>query len=243
MKESLISIENIHKNFGDKKILSNINFKFYDGEILGILGFSGTGKTTVLNLVCGLMFPDKGNIIYRVDGKSSTYKVNYPGKKVRKMIGLSNQRASLYENLTVYDNLSYFGELHDMKQEKIENKALELLKIFELEDARMLKICELSDGMRKRVDLACALIHSPKVLLLDEPTANLDFRLRRDLLNYIKIINDKGISIIFISHFIDEIEKIATKVLMLHEGKSKVVLNKNIKSSFLSFVKEDKKNG
>ena len=238
MKQSLISVENLSKSFGNKKIIKNINFKFYDGEVLGILGFSGTGKTTLLRMICGLMYPDSGEILYRIDGNLSVYTVKYAGRKVRSMIGLSVQKASLYSNLTIWENLKYFGELFDLGEREIELKTQELLKILDLEENRLTKVCDLSDGMRKRVDIACALIHSPKVLILDEPTANLDFKLRRDILSYIRTINEKGVSIIFISHFIEEVEKISTKVLMLSSKGYKVVLNKNIKSQFVNFLKD-----
>ena len=238
MKQSLISVENLSKSFGKKSILKNITFKFYDGEVLGILGFSGTGKTTLLRLICGLMYPDKGEILYRIDGNLSVYTVKYAGRKVRSMIGISVQKTSLYGTLSVWENLKYFGELFGLDQREIELKTQEILKILDLEENRLSIVNDLSDGMRKRVDIACALIHSPKVLILDEPTANLDFKLRRDILNYIKLINENGVSIIFISHFIEEIEDISTKVLMLANDTYKVVLNKNIKSQFENLLKE-----
>ena len=238
MKQSLISVENLSKSFGKKSILKNITFKFYDGEVLGILGFSGTGKTTLLRLICGLMYPDKGEILYRIDGNLSVYTVKYAGRKVRSMIGISVQKTSLYGTLSVWENLKYFGELFGLDQREIELKTQEILKILDLEENRLSIVNDLSDGMRKRVDIACALIHSPKVLILDEPTANLDFKLRRDILNYIKLINENGVSIIFISHFIEEIEDISTKVLMLANDTYKVILNKNIKSQFENLLKE-----
>ena len=238
LKPSLISVENISKDFGEFKILKDISFKFYDGEVLGILGFSGTGKTTLLNLICGLIFPDSGKIVYRVDGRS-VYSVEYPGKKVRKMIGISIQKSALYPQMSVEENLKFFGRMHDMEDEEIELKMQELLKILDLEEHRITLVENLSDGMRKRIDIAAALIHSPKILILDEPTSNLDFKLRKDLINYIKTINDNGVSIIFISHFMEEIEKISTKVLMLNQNKSKVVLNKNIKTTFLNFIRHE----
>jgi ABC-2 type transport system ATP-binding protein len=240
-KHPLISVTKLQKSFHGKEILKDINFKFYDGEILGILGFSGTGKTTLLNLICGLIYPDNGEVLFRIDGNLSVYTVKYVGKKVKSMIGISVQKPSLYPEFSINDNLKYFGELFDMDAHTIEARIQELLKILNLEEHRVAKVKNLSDGMRKRVDIACALMHNPKILILDEPTANLDFKLRRDILNYIRIINEIGVSIIFISHFIEEIEKISTKVLMLDHRHSRVVLNKNIKTSFLNFIKSNNK--
>ena len=233
----IITVKNLSKSFGGRDILTNVNFTLEQGDILGILGYSGTGKTTILNLICGLIPADKGSVNFRVKGRTKAYDVKYMGRKVRSMIGISTPRAALYQELTVFENLSYYGELFDMTDSQIEFKVQELLKILDLTEFRMTKVSDLSDGMRKRIDIACGLIHSPEILILDEPTANLDFKLRRELLNYIKLINQKGVSIIFISHFIDEIEKIASKVLMLGNNKSKVVLNKNIKTAYLNFVK------
>ena len=122
------------------------------------------------------------------------------------MIGFSSQQPSFYPELTVSDNLIYFGTLSNMNGVELYNKMDEILKILDLYEVKKVHAKDLSEGMKKRLDIACSIIHSPKILILDEPTANLDYKLREELLLYVKKINQhKKITILFVSHYLEEI--------------------------------------
>lgn len=237
-KEVLLIVKNLKKSFNKNVILDNISFELSENEVLGILGFSGEGKSTLLNIICGLINYDKGSVEF-----------NFPNKKkenihnlIRGNIGYSTQEPSFYDEMTVYENIAYFGDLLNVEKETLSKRTNELLSVFKLKNVEGKFGKDLSVGMKKRLDLACALIHNPKILILDEPTANLDFSLREDFLKYVKKVNQSGVAIIYVSHFVEEIELISDKILLLNKGKGKVIdKSKDIKKKFLDFIGGDKK--
>ncbi len=229
----LIEIENLSKSFKDKKVLDSISFELFEGEILGIVGFSGQGKSTLLNLICGLEKKDEGKIKFNSHSFGSAFV-----KERKNLLGYSSQNHSFYDELSLKDNLEYFGTLYNIEIEKLNQRIKDLLKKFELERVGNNLSISLSEGQKKRLDLACSLIHSPKILILDEPTANLDFKLRDELLDYIKEINKDGVSVIFVSHNLEEVEKICNRVLMLNNSKIDIIENpKQVQSHFKRFIK------
>ena len=234
-KNKILEIINISKIFDDKIILKQLNFDFYEGEILGVLGLSGSGKTTLLNIICGLLKPDIGKIIYSLPNGD---KFEYFGNKVKSLIGFSTQDPSFYNELTVWENLEFFGKSYEFEEYELYDSIKNILNLLDLYEYKTLLAKNLSEGMQKRLNIACSLIHNPKILILDEPTANLDFKLKEDFLKYIKKINKEGISIIFISHYLDEIEKVSSRVLFLHKSKIKILTKTTgLTKAFTRFIK------
>lgn len=203
---TLFSVSNITKTYNKKIILDSVSFELKKQEILSILGFSGEGKTTLLNILCGVEVQDSGEI-------------HFKEREIKNIIGYSPQNHSFIEELSVEDNLLYFASLYKLSKQDSMDKKQELLKKFNLEHVTSQRPGELSEGQKKRVDISCALIHSPKILILDEPTANLDFYLRDELLDYIKKINKDGVSVIFVSHILEDIEKISQRNILLNKTK------------------------
>ncbi len=207
-----IQFQNITKKFGNRVVLNNINLDISYGERFGVIGVSGSGKTTLLNILIGFLSPNGGNIYYQsrdiVRDKSN----------IRKTFGFATQDGSFYTKLTVKENLDYFGKLYGMAQPDINRRAEGLLKLVGLNQARDVLSENLSKGMQRRLDIACALIHDPKVLILDEPTEDLDPMLRKDILLLVKKINERGTTVIITSHLLTEIEAICTKIAILHNG-------------------------
>jgi len=208
-----IQFQDISKRFGNKVVLNAINLDIAYGERFGVIGISGSGKTTLLNILIGFLNPNSGNIYYQsrdiVRDKSN----------IRRTFGFATQDGSFYNKLTVKENLDYFGKLYGMAQSDINRRADGLLKLVGLNEAKNVNAENLSKGMQRRLDVACAMIHDPKVLILDEPTEDLDPMLRKDILLLIKKINERGTTIIITSHLLTEIEAICTKVAILHGGK------------------------
>jgi len=211
---ALIKVESISKRFNTNQVVENISFEVRPAEIFGIIGLSGAGKTTLLNLIVGFLHPDAGDVVLELpDGrKISVYK--HP-ELVKKMFGFSTQTPSFYEKLTVEENLAHFGELYGLPSAKIITKTNYLLKLVGLYDSKKALAQNLSGGMQKRLDIACALIHDPKMIVLDEPTADLDPILRVKLWDLIRQINKQGTTIIIASHFIDEIEFLCNRIAIL----------------------------
>jgi ABC-2 type transport system ATP-binding protein len=207
-----IQFQNITKKFGDKVVLSSINLEITYGERFGIIGISGSGKTTLLNILIGFLNPNSGSIFYQ------SRDIVRDRANIRKTFGFATQDGSFYIKLTVKENLDYFGKLYGMAQSDINRRADGLLKLVGLHQDKDVLAENLSKGMQRRLDIACAMIHDPKVLILDEPTEDLDPMLRKDILLLVKKINERGTTVIITSHLLTEVEAICTKVAILHNG-------------------------
>jgi len=243
MKHVLLSVEDVSKSFGSREILTNINFEINRGDILGFLGFSGSGKTTLLNILSGFLKPSSGHVFYNFSNNTHDFKSIYlESLEFKSIIGFSSQKPSFYPELSIYENMKYFGVLSDMKKETLNKRINEVLDLLDLLKFKKVLGVNLSQGMKKRLDLACALVHDPKILILDEPTSNLDFKLRNEILHYVKKINKtNGITILFVTHFLDEIEEVCNKVLMINYSCKMIDNISNLKQKFDHFIKDEQK--
>ena len=220
-----LEIRNLTKEFTGKVVLDRISFDVKKGEIFGIIGMSGSGKTTILNHFIGFLYPNEGEILYRPsylleEQSESGMKGLYENlHEVKQMFGFSPQTPSFYPKLTVAENLMHFGSLYNLKKEAIVQNTNHLLALTKL-DAHKDKLAEhLSGGMQRRLNIACSLIHKPEVLLLDEPTADLDPILREETWNFIRAINKQGTTVVIASHFLQELEQVSDRIAILHDGK------------------------
>ncbi len=223
---SIVIIKDLTKTFRKKRVLDNINFTVNAGEIFGIIGMSGVGKTTLLELMIGFLRPDSGDVLFRpehllVPQKDKViYKSVFKEQKpVRQIFGFATQTPSFYNDLTVEENLKYFGCLYNLPGDIIKTNIETSLDLVGLKDERKEVASNLSGGMQKRLDIACAMIHDPDILILDEPTADLDIILRRQMWALIKKINGKGTTVIISSHFLEELEELCNRVVILHDKK------------------------
>lgn len=212
-KPPFIEFKNIKKRFGKNEVLQGVNLEVPYGERFGVIGVSGSGKSTLLNILIGFLRANEGAIYYNLRN------ILREKRSVRKTFGFAAQDGSFYRDLTVTENLNYFGTLYGMSKADIQRRAKGLLALVDLTRARTVLGKNLSRGMQKRLDIACAMMHEPKVLILDEPTEDLDPMLRKDILLLIKKINERGTTIIITSHLLSEIEAICTKIAILHGGK------------------------
>ena len=212
MQGAVLRIHNVSKSFGSNRVLSGISLEAYDQDILGIIGLSGSGKTTLLNILIGFLAPDEGDAFYRSRGKAIP--ISRYQEQLTRIFGFAPQKASFYRRLTVWENLDYFASLYNIRNKK--KHIYSLLELVGLENAAQTKGGNLSGGMQRRLGIACSLIHDPKVLLLDEPTADLDPILRHDIWNLIRKINGKGKTIIITSHFLSEVESYCSRIAILH---------------------------
>lgn len=214
-----IKLKGVSKVYNKKKVLSDINLNIEEGDIFGIIGKSGSGKTTLLNLLAGFIAPTDGEVVYisklTKEEKNLTKNIH----SIKKHIGFTPQHNSFYHKLTVKENLFHFGKLYGIKKDVLTNNSLNLLQFMQLLDHRNSLAGDLSGGMQRRLDLACSMIHKPKVLILDEPTADLDPILQKEILSLIKEVNRQGVTIIMASHYLDGVENICNKVAILHGGK------------------------
>ena len=207
-----ISINNLSKIYSNKfHALNNINLDIKKGEIFALLGPNGAGKTTLINIICGIVSPTAGKITVNNFDIISNY------KKARSMIGIVPQELTVEAFETVFDNVSYSRGLYGKSSnpQYIES----LLKELSLWDKKSNRLRELSGGMKRRILIAKALSHEPKILFLDEPTASVDVELRKDMWEVVKKLKSKGVTIILTTHYIEEAEEIADRVGIINKGK------------------------
>ncbi|MGK0467412.1 MAG: sodium transport system ATP-binding protein [Clostridium sp.] len=213
--EALIEVNGLYKKYSKKVLaLKNVTFSIKAGEIVGLLGENGAGKTTTLRILATILKSTKGTAV--IDG----YDVQKYGEKVRGSIGaLFGGDVALYERLTARENIEFFGQLYDMKKEELNNRIKHLSEYFQFEDYLDTKASELSRGMKQKIAIARAIVHDPKVMLLDEPTTGLDVVARRLLYDLILKWSKEGKTILFSSHSISEIERLCQRVIIINKGK------------------------
>ncbi|MCK5149433.1 ABC transporter ATP-binding protein [Candidatus Pacearchaeota archaeon] len=213
MDDQLIQFKDVTKRFGKNTILDSINLTIPEGKITGIIGASGEGKTTILKLIISFYKPTKGKVYY-LRREISKDIVN-----ISKFFGFATEDGSFYEKLSVRENIYHFGKLYGVKNKVIKNRAKEIIELVGLTKATKTLAEDLSIGMKKRLDLACTLIHKPTVLILDEPTADLDPLLRAQMLHLIKKINSHGTTVVITTQLLKEAEEICDKIAILYNEK------------------------
>ena len=219
-KEKFISIINLSKKYKNNfEALKKINLNIKEGEIFALLGPNGAGKTTLINIICGIVKGSEGSI------KVNNFDIISNYRKTRSMIGLVPQELTLELFENVFNNVSYTRGLYGKKPDKKYIK--KILKDLSLWDKRSNLLRELSGGMKRRVLIAKALSHEPKILFLDEPTASVDVELRKDMWKVINQLKSKGVTIILTTHYIEEAEVIADRVGIINHGELIIVENKD----------------
>ena len=205
----IISINNVSKNYKKIKALDNICLKINKGEMFGLLGVNGAGKTTLIKILCGLTNPSNGEIF--IDG----YNLELQPNKIKEIVDISPQETAVANNLTVSENLEFFANIYNIKDEKIVN---DIVQTFKLKDVLNQRAKTLSGGYKRRLSIAIALISKPKILFLDEPTLGLDVFARRELWSIIQHLKN-SVTIVITSHYLEEIENLCDRVAILSEGK------------------------
>ncbi|MFA5772335.1 MAG: ABC transporter ATP-binding protein [Thermoplasmata archaeon] len=237
-----IETEKLTKKFGNFTALNALSLKVNEGETYGLLGPNGSGKTTTIKILCDLLRPTSGSV--KVLGKL------LPSTVVKNEIGYMPQETAIYLDNTVHENLLLFGRIYCMPAERIEKREAEMLKFVDLLDWRDALVSTLSGGMKHRVSLACALIHEPHLLFLDEPTVGVDPELRATFWKYFDTMSAKGITVIITTHYMDEASH-CSKVGLLRqgkliaEGKPNEIMNKtdtkSLEDAFLALARGDAK--
>lgn len=204
--------KDLTKRFADVIAVDHLNLRVETGEIFGFLGPNGSGKTTTVRVLCGLMDPTIGTAL------TAGYNVVEEPDSVKAVIGYMPQRFALYEDLTVRENLEFYGGIYRIPKEELKNRIGELLELVQLNEVSDRLSGELSGGMKQRESLACTLVHNPRVLFLDEPTAGVDPPLRRVFWRYFRKLNTEGTTLFINTHYMDEAE-LCDRVGILNRGR------------------------
>src|SRR5215470_2021651 len=213
---SAIEFRNVTMSFEDRMILDDVSFTVANGETKIVMGGSGTGKSTILRLVLGLIKPDSGRIL--IDGEDVAQLSEKDLTKVRKNIGMVFQDGALFDSLSVYENVGYRLFEKGVPESQIQEEVRQMLRFVNLEDSMYMMPAELSGGMRRRVGIARALVGSPKLILFDEPTAGLDPPTARTILELAMKLRDlEGVSSIFVTHRLEDIKLLSSSFATINE--------------------------
>lgn len=212
--QSIIKIESLSKKYkdADQYSLNNVSLAINEGEIFGLLGPNGAGKTTLISMLCGLVKPTSGH--FTIDG------LNYANhsSKIKKIIGVVPQEYALYPTLTARENLHYFGSMYGLKGTDLKDKVIETLDLLGLLKFADKRVETFSGGMKRRVNLIAGILHKPKVLFLDEPTVGVDVHSKNAIIEYLKVLNQNGTTIIYTSHHLAEAEDFCSNIAILDQG-------------------------
>ena len=226
----IVEINNLVKRFSEVMAVDHVSINIAEGEIFGLLGPNGAGKTTIINTLMGLTKVNSGAIkIFGMDIKAHEM-------AIKKQIGIVPQDIAIYEDLTVNENLSYFGKLYGLKGSLLKGRVNEALEFSGLSDKGKEYPKKFSGGMKRRLNIACAIVHKPKLIIMDEPTVGIDPQSRSHILQSVKELNKTGSTIIYTSHYMEEVEEICTQIVIIDHGR---IIARGTKEELKSMVAVD----
>lgn len=209
----IVQVRELVKRYGSRVSVDHLNLGISQGEIFGLLGPNGAGKSTTIKMMCGLLKPDHGDIL--IDGIS----VAQNPLEIKKRIGVVPQDLAIYEELTGKQNVAFFAKLYGLKGKQLEERVEEALGFVGLLDRQNEKPGAYSGGMKRRLNIACAITHRPKLIIMDEPTVGIDPQSRNHILESVKNLNRMGSTIIYTTHYMEEVEAIGTRVGIMDRGR------------------------
>ncbi|MGE6377641.1 ABC transporter ATP-binding protein [Peribacillus muralis] len=209
----MLEVRGIKKSFGKKVVVGGVSFSVKKGESFGLLGPNGAGKSTTIAMLCGLLPYEEGEIL--IDGLS----VKKSPRHVKKKIGIVPQEIALYHSMSAIDNLLFWGRMYGLTRTKAKKRAEVVLEIVGLQDRAKHKIETFSGGMKRRINIGAALMHEPELLIMDEPTVGIDPQSRNHILETVKKLNADGMTVIYTSHYMEEVEYICDRICIVDEGK------------------------
>ena len=208
----MLKVENLYKEFGNIKAVNSISFEVKKGQVFGLLGPNGAGKSTIISMISTLIEPTKGDILF--EGKS----ILKDSKSIRQKLGVVPQDIALYPTLTGYDNLSFWGNVYGLKGSDLKKRILDVSDIIGLNGRLKDRVDKYSGGMKRRLNIGAALLHKPELLIMDEPTVGIDPQSRNHILDTVLELNKQGMTIIYTSHYMEEVEYLCNELCIMDEG-------------------------
>ncbi|MGG3309150.1 ABC transporter ATP-binding protein [Paenibacillus lautus] len=207
-----LQMKDVVKRYGNKLSVDHMNLEVNEGEIFGLLGPNGAGKSTSISMICGLLPKDQGSI--KVDGIS----IDEQPLEVKRRIGLVPQDLALYEEMSAWDNVVFFAKLYGLRGYQLKERVQEALEFVGLQDRAKEKPSTFSGGMKRRLNIACSITHRPKLIIMDEPTVGIDPQSRNHILESVKTLNRMGSTVIYTSHYMEEVAAISDRVAIMDQG-------------------------
>lgn len=210
---NIVEVKEIHKDFDGKTAVDSVSFDVRKGEVFGLLGPNGAGKSTLTNMLSCLLKPTSGDAL--IDGKSITRE----SMKVKRALGVVPQEIALYPTLTARENLMFWAKMYDLPSGDAKTRAEKVLDIVGLADRADELVDTYSGGMKRRINIGAGLLHNPKVLLMDEPTVGIDPQSRNHILETVKKLNTEGLTVMYTSHYMEEVEFLCDRLAIVDQGK------------------------
>ena len=210
---AIIEIKDLTKTFGELTADNDVSFEVNEGEVFGLLGPNGAGKSTLISMMTTLLAPDSGEIM--ING----YNIKKQQREVKKLLGLVPQEIALYPTLTARENLLFWGRMYRLKGTLLKERVKEALEIAGLAERADERIEKYSGGMKRRINIAAALLHRPKILIMDEPTVGIDPQSRNHILETVLKLNSEGMTVIYTSHYMEEVEYLCSRIAIMDHGK------------------------
>lgn len=225
----MLKVENLYKEFGNVKAVEGISFEVKKGQVFGLLGPNGAGKSTTISIISTLLHPTNGDVLF--EGKS----ILKDPKSIRQKLGVVPQDIALYPTLTGYENLSFWGNIYGLKGSELKKRVNEVSDIIGLNGRLKDKVEKYSGGMKRRLNIGAALLHMPELLIMDEPTVGIDPQSRNHILDTVLELNKQGITIIYTSHYMEEVEYLCNELCIMDEGK---IIASGTQQELVELVKE-----
>lgn len=230
--DNLMTVSNLKKSFKENIVLKGISFAIRRGEVLCILGPNGAGKSTTINILTAVLGSDEGDIFFK-GTKISKILRNY-----KQSIGIVPQDIALYEELSAERNLRFFASLYGLCGSRLNEAVEEALTFAGLEDRRKDKVKTFSGGMKRRLNIACAIAHHPELVIMDEPTVGIDPQSRNHILSSIKKLQNQGMTVIYTTHYMEEVEVISSRIIIMDHG---AILAEGTKESLKEDIQNEKR--
>jgi ABC-2 type transport system ATP-binding protein len=208
----MVIVQNLHKSFREIRAVDGVSFEIRKGTIHGLLGPNGAGKTTTISMLAGVLAPDSGTVTIGANGSPMS-------PAVRAAIGSAPQALALYDELTARENLTFFGKLYGLGGQSLRQRVASCLDLVGLTERQKSRVATFSGGMKRRLNLACAIIHDPEILLLDEPTVGVDPQSRNLIFERIEQLRDRGLTILYTTHYMEEAQRLCDEVAIMDHGK------------------------
>jgi ABC-2 type transport system ATP-binding protein len=209
----MLEARDLWKSYGTNAAVSGVSLQVRAGEIVGLLGPNGAGKSTTVAMLCGLIAPDRGTVA--IDGME----IGGDASEAKKRLGVVPQDIALYEELGALENLKLFGALYGLSGRRLEERAAAALELVGLADRRRARPSTFSGGMKRRLNIACALVHDPEVLLLDEPTVGIDPQSRNAIFDNLESLRAQGKALLYTTHYMEEVERLCDRVVIVDHGR------------------------
>lgn len=210
--DTLLELKGLSKSYSDKQVVKKLSMKITEGEILGLLGSNGAGKSTTIKMIIDILKQDEGEILFR-GGRTSENILPF-----KRLVGIVPQELAIYEDISAFDNVRFFCSLYGFRGIELKKRTQEALEFVGLWERRKELPAKFSGGMKRRLNIACSIAHSPKLLIMDEPTAGIDPQSRNHIMESIRTLNQRGTTIIYVSHYLEEIEALCSRIIIMDHG-------------------------